>query len=622
MSWSVLITIGGSTLDISDKIDLRTIKRSARLHNELKPTTSKCELTALFDPTLFARLCTSREASITIDKDGSRYFTGVLSPNYQAKIVQGRKTIALIAEDYNLAKLGQVIQSPLAYISHSVCNPASTSTSLVHKLAALAGVTLASGEPTIMAAVPLLSVVPDDKATYGSLIEKLLFEYGYSYRFLHDGTLKIFQAINPAAVSTSFTFSSAAGTGNIRGELSLKKKPERYDDIRVKFDSIELKSGIILFEDRSGATGSLDCSIPLTANAYYPPNSGTIEVFSEWKSPDGFTIRGATSVAIDSTVEAGIELSRALTNYYKRASFAYHNPGATTKYLTRLRLVGDAYVVSAQNVARSAADAAKLLLEYEAAYIYDELNAAALARSLRQYYAYSDLTLSLRSHEDRNLGEYVLVSDPAYSGITQLARIVGKAETTERASISYELEAVADYSAAVVSLEGVAAPTATNTADQLNRIANDSLIAPQEKNLISVLWQSIDGDGSTSGSYWATRAAAIRAGVGTDEIDGAHATLLGLLFTSPGVLKPETWGQNITVDPVAFSAAFADYYQAESATTATTVRYASFGGFAEMDCGVYDGSAPIILEEYDGGDLPDISGGYIFPRLVVDCGEY
>lgn len=463
-TWSFDLDFGGTHQDITSLVDIRSVKRTTTLFNEMNPTLNKLEFRLVFDATLFGRLIATKEAVATVLRNGSAHFTGALSPNYSTAIRDGSKFINLIIEDYGVSKLGQTITSLLAYSTYSVCDPASPSTSLVHALTTAAGVALAGSPPTISSSIPLLVVLPDDKATYATLLTQILFEYGYVYFFNPDGTLSLVKTVNTGAFSGAYFFSDAYGSGNIRGELEMSKKPDRYDDFRIKYRSVEYKMGIALFEDRSGASGSIAANISLAASGdagkldYYPKGSDAAEIFSDWKSPDGYTIMGADSCALDSTVDANITLSRSLTNYYKRASFAYHNGAGAAKLITKLRLIGNAWVVVSENTARVAAAGAKLLLEYEAKYIFATANAQALALIMRQYYSFSDITLSLKSRLDVPVGGYVVIQDAIYSGAAISARVIGKVEDESSTSISYSLEACDNYSTVAITTDGGSAP--------------------------------------------------------------------------------------------------------------------------------------------------------------------
>lgn len=668
-NWSVTLSPGG---DITAFVDVPSIKRELRLHSEMQPNVNKCDFRVLYDATLFAALVSAAAPiTCTITKDGAAYFTGIISPNFSTTISQDRKYITLIAEDATISGLGQTIASALLFVGYSVCDPASPSTSLLHALCALAGVTIAATPPTIATIIPFLSVLPADKLTYKAILSQLLYEYRYVYYFSEAGALMLYATINSGAISTSGTFDATAGGGNIRDKINIGKSPEKYDDIRVKYKSAEQRFGIVLFQDTSGGSGNLEANIEVKANGdggggdYYPLGSGVAEVFSEWRNPDGYQILCATAAALDVLIGGGLSLSRAFSNYYRRASFAYHNANAASSYITRLRIKGDAWVQTAANVARSNITSGKLLLEYEAKYIFDTANAQALAQALQHYYGHSDFNYILKSQTDYPIGAYIQVTDSLFSGVSQKCRIIGKSDGPATKSIEYALEAVADFASISLVLESTALTIQASIYDQLRNMSDDGIISPQEKGNLKANWFAINGDGVATGSYWATRISAMAASVPTDALDAARALLNNFLYGVGGALLTATWALNVTISP-AFYDAWAGYYKAEADTISTISRFASFGHVAMTDCGVYDPNiAPTVVSELDGGayiidnnqdmtagndfgtysgspdstlncgqwspSLPDSTldgqvwkapdGNFIFPRLFYDCGQ-
>jgi hypothetical protein len=476
-TWSFTLAPGG---DITSLVDVTSIVRTRRLFTELRPNVNKLEFRVEFSSSLFSTLISNNTIEIAVTKDGSAYFTGVLSPNYKAQVRDGRKFISIIAEDYTLSRLGKTVAAPVAYAGFAVCTPAATSTSLVHAIATAAGVTLATSLPTISTTVPYVVALPDDRITWGTLLANILFEYGYVYQFDPDGKMSLAQAVNTGTISTTGTLTTAAGTANIRGELEIEKRPERYDDIRIKYDLVEQKTGIVLFQDTTGATDSAPCTIPLAATGdsagkdYYPLTSKVGEVFSAWNSPDGYSIWVATSATLDVTIESGIVADRALTNYYRKCSFSYKNTSGSVKNITKLRITGNAYVLTSKNVARSSIASAKSLFEYEAKYIFDDTTAQTLAKGIAQYYLYSDITYTVRSKDAFTLGQYVLVADAVYSGLSNKCRVIGAVEN-EAASgvIEYHLEAVADFVAITVGTEGESVPVTVEPPGTINPPTNN-----------------------------------------------------------------------------------------------------------------------------------------------------
>lgn len=460
-TWAFTLTIDSTPYDLTPFVDIPSISRDRRLFSELRPNLDKFSFRCLYDATIFAALIAGTVADIAITKDAAAYFTGTLSPNYRAQIRDGIKLVELIAEDYTLSRMGETIRTPIAWAGYALCTPAAPSTSIVHAIAALAGVTVSASAPVLSTTIPYLIVTVDEKKTLAKLLEDILFDYSYVYRFEEDGELMLTQAVNTGAVTTTGTLTTAAGSANILGEPTIEKAPEKYDDIRVRYNLVEAKTGITLFEDKSGATATSDCEITLEATGdasgrdYYPLSNKIGEVFSAWNNPDGFKIWIATSATLDDEFETGITLDRALVNYYKKCSFGYVNGAGAAKKITKLKITGNAYVIAAQNTARASLSSAKLLFEYEAAYIFTDAAGQAQAKALAQYYAHSDLKITAKSKTAYTLGQYVLFADAVYAGISVKTRVIGIRDTTAARDVyEYALEAVADFSAISLVTEG------------------------------------------------------------------------------------------------------------------------------------------------------------------------
>ena len=611
--------------DITELVDVTSIKKIRRLHSELKPNVNRVEFRAQFSAALWAALESTEDIQATITKDGATYFTGYVSPNFETAINDGRKFVSMIIEDPTLKQLGRTITETFYAIGAKVCDPADTAHSLVHLIAAQAGATLAAGLPTISTVIPYVVVLPKDKTTWASLLASLLFCYSYVYNYTDSGELAILEMINGGTVTTTGTLSIVAGGGNVRRSLASKKVAHKYDDIRVAYDTVELKTGIVLFKDTSGASGSQDCLITLKAAGdaegadYYPKGAGSGEVYAEWSNPDGLEVVAATSAALDTIIGGGIEQSRALANYYRRASFAYHNTSGYAQIITRMRIVGDAYVKTASNVARSDTTGGQLLLEYAAKFIFDTTLAQALARRIGQYYAHSCQTYNTRSKTDYAEGDYVLASDSVYSGVSHKCRIIGKTFCEYERVFEYDLEAVDDYTAIsiVVETTSLAGKGSSDPAlAQLSQMAEDSIVSPQEKGSIMLRWQDINGDGSTTGSYWATRKAALEVGIPTTLIDQARYELVAYLWSSPAVLDALTWDTNIAINSGTFIALWGNYYRYEAMTATEITRWARYTANPTIDCGECEGE-PASSASYDCGEYPDWTAA----AATIDCGE-
>jgi len=100
---------------------------------------------------------------------------------------------------------------------------------------------------------------------------------------------------------------------------------------------------------------------------------------------------------------------------------------------------------------------------------------------------------------------------------------------------------------------------------QNEQAATDGVIMPQEKKAVYTNWFAINGNGSTTGSYWTARAKAVSLSVSVTSIDTARNALFSYLYTTPGVLITAYWLSPITISTATYNALWSDYYSAEAA---------------------------------------------------------
>jgi hypothetical protein len=630
MAWSFVLDHGG---DISALVDVRSISKVTRLHTEMRPNSNKLQFSVRYDATLFANLLSYDTIQLTVMDGAAPYFYGYLSPNYKATIRDGQKFIEIIAEDPTLQLLGVQITSTFVAAGYAVCTPAATATSLVHAIATAAGVTLAAGAPTISTVIPYLVVLNDDKMTYAKLLEQILFEYNHVYYFNESGALVLSPTINTSTVAATGTLTTAAGSANIRGEIEIQKTAQKYDDVRVSYNLVQLKNAVTVFKDSDSIT--LEAAGNAEKKDYWPLTNDVAEVFSNWKSPEGYKIWVVTSPSLSATLGSGITLNRALTNYYKKASFGYRNTAGAASDITGLKITGNAYIIASQNVARVSISGSKELNEYDAEYIFDDTSARALASAMAQYYKYSDIKYIVKSKDVFTLGQYVLVVDAIYAGLSTKCRVVGISVLSTTEVITYQLEEVDDFAAVTLVTEGrYTAPDAGS--GQIDSMAEQLVVTPQAKPMIQMRWFDINGDGSTTGSYWQARKSAIESGVNPGSLDYGYGIVYDYLFSSPGVLSQSTWYVNVPITSFFYNI-FSIYYQGEAQTLATISRWSSLSSIVQYDCGVYD---PLVEPDYapelDGGTYNAYQGmegdefmydygvydSAFSPEATIDCGDF
>jgi len=425
MAISFNIYLNSTWSDITQYVVKESFKVEETLYTDLSPNSNTASFSVFSNTSLVNSLIINK-APINVEiKDGlTYYFKGILAPTYKESIYgNGISVVQLTVEDYTNTKLKKLIRTSFRLTGFKVCDTSSTSTSILHYLATAAGVSLDASVLTINIVVPDLCVLAEDKKTYYEILKDVLFEATYSFYFTADGYLKLYQWGQATVVGNSNEFDYSTTT-DILDKVENNKIIEKYDEVVVNYDKLIQKTGITLFEDTNGATGVLPCYIPVNILDYYPVGSGTKTVYSEYKN-DAYDIVSATAASLSTVVDGAITLQTALTNYGRKGSFSYKNTSGSTKYITKMRIVGDAYVKSDSCTLRYTINPQlETSLEYNCKYLYDDNNTAILGVALQQYYTFADFTSTLGSTKNFAIGTLVKFNDTKVTNSTIWLRII------------------------------------------------------------------------------------------------------------------------------------------------------------------------------------------------------
>lgn len=96
------------------------------------------------------------------------------------------------------------------------------------------------------------------------------------------------------------------------------------------------------------------------------------------------------------------------------------------------------------------------------------------------------------------------------------------------------------------------------------RAADDGYITPAEKPAIRAEWVQVNGNGSTTGTYWANKAEATALSVATTGIDSAYTALSTMLWGTGGCVVLATWGDSIPVTAATYRDTWRSYYEEET----------------------------------------------------------
>lgn len=462
MAYSVKLYFNTEEIDISDLVI--AIKKDESLYKALKPNTNTVGLTVKKDTALFTKLLGwADDVACTILKDGQPYFKGYLSPTYENVIQKfsGLKNMTLQIEDVGIRSLQRVIRSSFLYIGNTVSNPSSTGTSIVHKLLALAGVTSYS-LPEIALSIPYYYYSYADKKTYWELLETLLFESGYTFYFDESGTFRVFKW-SEASIDGVATWDSA---NYLKESLSIKKTREDYSKITLKWTPLEYKENIVLVEDTSGGNETNSCNIEVAAGDAYPEDSDTETVFVDYSS-ETETIKCAVSASLD-VAQTGLTLLTDVVNYGTKARYSYKNNGGSAGYITRLKILGNAYVVKTENEStievQEIAGRDDKEYEYSPQHLFTNETINTFINGLANYYRYSDAKVSFVSSESVALGTILKITDSVFTGSVVYVRVIQKVEDSGQGVFAYQAEAIGEYSTSEIDAEIITAKPVSSPA--------------------------------------------------------------------------------------------------------------------------------------------------------------
>lgn len=153
--------------------------------------------------------------------------------------------------------------------------------------------------------------------------------------------------------------------------------------------------------------------------------------------------------------------------------------------------------------------------------------------------------------------------------------------------------------------------------DIFDSMDSDAIISPPEKNLLATLWSPVDGDGSTTGQYWSSRASAIALAIDVSLLDAAYTALKTYLLTTPGPLKPATWDANVAVGTGAIGALFGAFSREYTQTIVNITFQQAYISCTTIDCGMWaNGVTPDAFPDLGMG----MWDGTWIPTMVYDCG--
>ncbi len=446
MAYTVELDFGAGWVDYTSYLyGLNPVKRRRAVYNDLRPVISSCTFSLVNNTAVVNSFLTTSDAvPCRILKDTAAYFLGYIRPTHKATITStyGLEALQLEAVDA-WYRLDAKISATAVYTAATASDPTTKSASLLHQLFYGAG--FADAElnfPAIGVTIPALTVTIG-KETYRTIIEGILAELGYSAYVDESGIVQLYN-LAEATITPSVTLSSGVG-GNMADGYILDRREATFEAVDIEFNEVKTLSDARVFEDTTGATAGLACSISVPAGTYYPAGAASGQSVLASMAMDGNTILSAATVTSDITYTGDITVED-FTQVGNQISIRIYS--ATGGVLTRLRgnagtvkVKGDLRRIVRENVANTLKRETVQLK-----YVADESSAQKLARIRAQRHLYGSYRWTITTTElTLTPGDYVTIDESAILGANTTARVVQVEDGTDIKSIKIECEGVAEY---------------------------------------------------------------------------------------------------------------------------------------------------------------------------------
>ena len=452
MAYSIYIDFldGQGEIDYSSALT-GEIRKQEVVHKNYKSTQDSIDVKLKKDSGLLSRFLSSyKKGTVRILKDGSTYYEGLLENNASFETHEDVRFINMKVVDYSYY-LDEKLSESFIWTSHSIFDSSNQSNSIVHKLLTLAGFNvnvIDSGLADITTTVNYFSGEKDND-TYFDLLDNLLFEFGYTFRWENGSTFTI-ENLAKSALTPTHTFSNTDPEDiNIIAPLKISKKTEDDEGVEVTWWEVDTKSDVLLY--RGIKDPEDEVSIPY--GTYYPVTGNVEDVFQKFKPvlpnkpDDKVEIVYTSNHELDYTV-SNEDIEVATESYYnEKAQIVFENTSADTNYsLTWFDIRGDLVYNDILHVAKKVNNPnTGYIKKIKTKYIRTAADAQKLAILVADRLEKGLFSYSFRSLDDVAVGSIVNLIDTK-SGINTTIHITEKETNTTDSIIAYKGIGITAYS--------------------------------------------------------------------------------------------------------------------------------------------------------------------------------
>ena len=471
--YTVSIDFGAGAVDCTDYlVGQYPVKRSRSIHNGLKPVIGTCKFALHRNTSLINDFLTATtDPEVTILHDGAAFFKGTIRRTVKVDVGQIRvQGIECQCVDPLYRLDSKLTRTSFTWSNYKISDPTTKTASILHQLFYLAGFSDAElNLSAIDTVVDAYSVDGTGKAvSIRGLIETVLRDAVYSLRVTNSGVVELYD-LAPTTYAATMTLLTGSG-GNIAEGYSVARDEYKAEAVDVKYWTHKTIADAVVFEDTTGRTASLPCSIPVAAGQYYPEGadaSTTIRCVFEYPDYDLVSVASpAVEWSHTGDVTKDVETIDGLGMLIRFSS-------ATGGVITKLKIVGDATVKWTENkivseivassderetiesdIITSQTDAERLAAgraawHKNATFVYTFNRLTLAAYSSDTLYPASTLTPDTDLYPSGDIllpGDIVQITDTGLLGASQLARVLRVDDGADLKTFTAVCEAVGAYS--------------------------------------------------------------------------------------------------------------------------------------------------------------------------------
>lgn len=267
-----------------------------------------------------------------------------------------------------------------------------------------------------------------------AVLDELLYEYGYCYRFDSEGNFHAFPLFSDISGTVTQEFN---GT-NTLNEIQQNIQERQYKKISVKYFPVVEASDVLIFEDTTGADDSHEANITIEPNSYYLNNESN---FTEYDSKYR-AVRWITSAQLETSFSNPGVIQSSFSNLGTKGELSILNNSSMSNAITKLKITGNGFF-ELEEAYQKTSYGIGAQQQIEAKYLQEDSYAARFAKKLLDYYKYANFQSTVISKTNYDLGSYVTLTGYGIGTVT--AKIIRKTIDVQRNIFSYILESVTEY---------------------------------------------------------------------------------------------------------------------------------------------------------------------------------